>query len=83
MNEEDLLRRSAEEREKIFARYALGREEGAQIDPWEDPAFEVYHSTDRYGFIHDKRLPSKVDPQVRNMCITSVRGEKLLEVIES
>ena len=28
-----------------------GREEGAQIDPWEDPAFEVYHVTDRYGFI--------------------------------
>jgi hypothetical protein len=28
-----------------------GREEGAQIDLWEDPAFEVYHVTDRYGFI--------------------------------
>ena len=28
-----------------------GREEGAQIDPWEDPTFEVYHVTDRYGFI--------------------------------
>jgi len=28
-----------------------GREDGAEIDPWEDPAFEVYHVTDRYGFI--------------------------------
>ena len=28
-----------------------GREEGAQIDPWEDPTFEVYAVTDRYGFI--------------------------------
>jgi USP6 N-terminal-like protein len=28
-----------------------GREEGAAIDPWEDPDFEVYHVTDRYGFM--------------------------------
>jgi len=28
-----------------------GRDEGAEIDQWEDPAFEVYHVTDRYGFI--------------------------------
>jgi len=28
-----------------------GREEGAEIDEWEDPEFEVYHITDRYGFI--------------------------------
>jgi len=28
-----------------------GREPGAQIDPWEDPSLEVYHVTDRYGFI--------------------------------
>jgi len=28
-----------------------GRDEGAVIDQWEDPAFEVYHVTDRYGFI--------------------------------
>lgn len=28
-----------------------GREEGAEIDPWEDPAFEVYHVLDRWGFI--------------------------------
>ncbi|CAG2247207.1 USP6NL [Mytilus edulis] len=38
-----------------------GREEGAQIDPWEDPTFEVYHVTDRYGFIHDSRLPTQRD----------------------
>jgi len=28
-----------------------GREEGAEIDEWEDPELEVYHVTDRYGFI--------------------------------
>jgi len=27
-----------------------GHEE-ADIDPWEDPSFDIYHTTDRYGFI--------------------------------
>lgn len=48
------------EGEKLFQRYDDGREQ--QIDSWEDPGFEVYHQTDRYGFIHDKRLPQKNDP---------------------
>lgn len=51
MNEDDLLQRAAEERAIIVNKYARGREEGAQIDPWEDPSFEIYHVTDRYGFI--------------------------------
>ncbi|XP_058447758.1 uncharacterized protein LOC131428106 isoform X2 [Malaya genurostris] len=62
MDEDALIARAKEERAKIFQRYDLGREPGAVIDPWEDPAFEVYHQTDRYGFIHDKRLPQKHDP---------------------
>ncbi|KMQ96905.1 usp6 n-terminal-like protein [Lasius niger] len=60
MNEEELLKRSAAERDRIFSCYDRGRE-GAEIDPWEDPGYEVYHTTDRYGFIHDKRLPQKPD----------------------
>ncbi|XP_076622582.1 USP6 N-terminal-like protein [Colletes latitarsis] len=62
MNEEELLKRSAAERDRIFSCYDRGRENGAEIDPWEDPTYEVYHTTDRYGFIHDKRLPQKPDP---------------------
>lgn len=50
MNEEELLKRSAAERDRIFSCYDRGRE-GAEIDPWEDPGYEVYHTTDRYGFI--------------------------------
>lgn len=61
MNEEELLKRSAAERDRIFSCYDRGRENGAEIDPWEDPTYEVYHTTDRYGFIHDKRLPQKPD----------------------
>ncbi|CAL1528901.1 unnamed protein product [Lymnaea stagnalis] len=55
------IQRAAKERAEIVAKYDLGREEGAQIDPWEDPAFEVYHVTDRYGFIHDTALPKNMD----------------------
>uniref|UniRef100_A0A1Q3FVS4 Putative gtpase-activating proteinral function prediction only n=1 Tax=Culex tarsalis TaxID=7177 RepID=A0A1Q3FVS4_CULTA len=62
MDEDALIARAKEERAKIFQRYELGRNAGAEIDPWEDPMFEVYHQTDRYGFIHDKRLPQKHDP---------------------
>ncbi|XP_043286925.1 USP6 N-terminal-like protein isoform X2 [Venturia canescens] len=61
MNEEELIKRSAAERDRIFSCYDRGRENGAQIDAWEDPAYEVYHTTDRYGFIHDKRLPNAMD----------------------
>lgn len=61
MDEKSLIERANEEREKLFQRYDRGREPGNEIDEWEDPAFEVYHQTDRYGFIHDKRLPQKYD----------------------
>ncbi|XP_018567845.1 USP6 N-terminal-like protein [Anoplophora glabripennis] len=83
MNEEDLIKRSAEEREKIFKRYEQGRE-GAEIDPWEDPGFEVYHATDRYGFIHDKRLPSKVDPQeAKKLQIEVERQKKWIKMLKN
>ncbi|XP_046976888.1 USP6 N-terminal-like protein isoform X1 [Vanessa cardui] len=68
MNEEALLARASEERERIFQRYERGRENLAgQIDPWEDPEFEDYHKTDRYGFIHDERLTQKTAPQKVNV----------------
>ncbi|KAJ6647677.1 USP6 N-terminal-like protein [Pseudolycoriella hygida] len=60
MDEAALIQRANEEREKLFQRYDDGREQ--PIDSWEDPSFEVYHQTDRYGFLHDKRLPQKKDP---------------------
>lgn len=51
MSEEELLSRAAEERAEIVKKYSEGRREGAQIDPWEDPALQIYHVLDRYGFI--------------------------------
>ena len=33
---------------KLLLRYDQGREDGAVIDDWEDPNFEIYHTQDRY-----------------------------------
>lgn len=56
-NESEILERSRIEREQIVAKYDKGRDKGAVIDEWEDPKFEDYHKRDRFGFIHDQRLP--------------------------
>ncbi|XP_067950772.1 USP6 N-terminal-like protein [Watersipora subatra] len=48
---------AAKERREIVERYEKGRDPDAKIDEWEDPALEIYHTTDRYGFIRDSRLP--------------------------
>jgi len=57
-SEGDHRARAREERRRIVERYDQGREDGAVIDDWEDPKFEIYHTQDRYGFIHDQRLPN-------------------------
>ncbi|XP_067002612.1 USP6 N-terminal-like protein [Anabrus simplex] len=83
MSEEELLQRAAEERATIVSRYKRGRENGAQIDPWEDPGFEIYHVTDRHGFIHDKRLPSKVDSEKRQIQVEMERVKKWLKMLHN
>ena len=36
-----------EERCAIVLRYDQGRQDGAHIDQWEDPKYEIYHMQDR------------------------------------
>lgn len=84
LSEEELLIRAREERAAIVGRYDLGREEGAIIDPWEDPEFEVYHTTDRYGFIHDNRLPqSRSKEEEKRLEIEMSRIPKWTKMIKS
>ncbi|KAJ6632696.1 USP6 N-terminal-like protein, partial [Pseudolycoriella hygida] len=60
MDEEMLISRARDERQKIFERYDRGRTaDAADVDPWEDVAYEVYHKMDKYGFIHDERIERK------------------------
>lgn len=82
LDDEALVARANEERAKLFERYDRGREPGAEIDPWEDPAYEIYHQTDRYGFIHDKRLPKKLDPnETKARAIEMERVKKWLKML--
>uniref|UniRef100_A0A7E4V262 Rab-GAP TBC domain-containing protein n=1 Tax=Panagrellus redivivus TaxID=6233 RepID=A0A7E4V262_PANRE len=39
------------ERQTIVEKYEAGPE-GHDVDPWENPDFELYKVTDRYGFVH-------------------------------
>lgn len=84
IDQETLIQRANEEREEIFRKYERGRQ-GAVIDSWEDPGFEVYHKTDKYGFIHDERLPQRNtrDPgQSRIIEIQLEREKKWLKMIK-
>lgn len=55
--EEQKSAEKKKERADIIYKYGRGREDGAEVDTWEDPGFELYHRTDRFGFIHDARSP--------------------------
>ncbi|PIK48260.1 putative USP6 N-terminal-like protein-like [Apostichopus japonicus] len=63
----EVIQRANRERADIVARYDRGREEGAEIDPWEDGDFIVYKVTDRYGFLHENELPSTPDEEEKRL----------------
>ncbi|NXP84439.1 US6NL protein, partial [Passerina amoena] len=46
------------EKAEIVAKYEKGRQEGAQIDQWEDADFTLYKVTDRFGFLQLHGPPS-------------------------
>ena len=82
--DDKLLEQAARERAEIVSKYDKGREEGAKIDPWEDPTFEVYHVTDRYGFIHDSRLPNQIDPEeAKQKAVEMERAKKWLKMLQN
>lgn len=84
LTELEEIKRAAKERADIVAKYDKGREEGAQIDKWEDPDFEVYHVTDRYGFIHDERLKTKKESSEAKLLQTELeRTQKWLKMTKS
>ena len=52
MDDEEIAERTRKERADIVRKYDIGREEGAVIDPWEDPDFEVRTYSLGRGLIH-------------------------------
>ena len=53
LSEGELLERARSERAAIVGKYERGRTEGDEdiALPWEDPQYEEYHVTDKWGFI--------------------------------
>ncbi|KAH8384731.1 hypothetical protein KR093_006490, partial [Drosophila rubida] len=77
-----LVKRAEDEREDIFKRYELGLDPNNVVDSWENPTFEIYHITDKYGFMHDSRLPSSRDSQeVQRTKIELERDKKWVKML--
>ncbi|XP_023160058.1 USP6 N-terminal-like protein isoform X1 [Drosophila hydei] len=77
-----LVKRAEDEREDIFKRYELGLDPHNIVDSWENPTFEIYHITDKYGFMHDSRLPSSRDSQeVQRTKIELERDKKWVKML--
>ncbi|XP_070536638.1 USP6 N-terminal-like protein [Ptychodera flava] len=80
----DVLARANQERAEIVNRYDRGRDDGAEIDPWEDASFRVYKVTDRYGFLHENELPAQANEEEQRMKATEMeRLQKWLKMIKN
>ncbi|XP_059491058.1 USP6 N-terminal-like protein isoform X2 [Neocloeon triangulifer] len=74
--EAELQQRALEERQSIVRRYKIGRSTHSNIDPWEDPDFELYSVKDKYGFLHQKTLPKVKDANEKKQAHVQVEREK-------
>ncbi|XP_044281810.1 USP6 N-terminal-like protein isoform X1 [Varanus komodoensis] len=72
----------AEERAEIIAKYEKGRQEGAQIDPWEDADFTLYKVTDRFGFLHEHELPNRSALEQKQKLQEIERVDKWLKMLK-
>ncbi|XP_077177442.1 uncharacterized protein LOC143829841 [Paroedura picta] len=71
----------AEERAEIIGKYEKGRQEGAQIDPWEDADFTLYKVTDRFGFLHEHELPLRSALEEKQKIQEIERVDKWLKML--
>lgn len=82
--EREALAKARLERREIVAKYDQGRVEGVKIDDWEDPKLELYHIQDRYGFLHDERLPDsggRSEKEIKHLKLERDRTTKWAEML--
>ncbi|XP_010221129.1 PREDICTED: USP6 N-terminal-like protein [Tinamus guttatus] len=72
----------AREKAEIVAKYEKGRQEGAQIDPWEDADFALYKVTDRFGFLHEQELPTRTALEEKQKHQEIERVDKWLKMLK-
>ncbi|XP_036440368.1 USP6 N-terminal-like protein isoform X1 [Colossoma macropomum] len=61
---------------------AEGREEGVEIDPWEDADYSIYRSTDRFGFLHEEELPTPTALEEKQKQQEIERVQKWLKMVQ-
>ncbi|MCI4393130.1 hypothetical protein PGIGA_G00153890 [Pangasianodon gigas] len=71
----------AEERAQIICKYDKGREEGVEIDPWEDADYSIYKVTDRFGFLHEEELPTPTLLEEKQKQLEVERVQKWLKMV--
>ncbi|KAF7687975.1 USP6 N-terminal-like protein [Silurus meridionalis] len=71
----------AEERAQIICKYDKGREEGVEIDPWEDADYSIYKVTDRFGFLHEEELPIPTLVEEKQKQLEVDRVQKWLKMV--
>ncbi|KAI4878101.1 hypothetical protein NFI96_027898, partial [Prochilodus magdalenae] len=59
-----------------------GREEGVEIDPWEDADYSIYRSTDRFGFLHEEELPTPTALEEKQKQLEIERVQKWLKMVQ-
>ncbi|XP_036962356.1 USP6 N-terminal-like protein [Acanthopagrus latus] len=73
----------AEERAEIISKYDKGRQEGVNIDPWEDANYSIYKVTDRFGFLHEEELPTPSALEEKQKQQEIERVEKWLKMVKN
>ncbi|XP_026166571.1 USP6 N-terminal-like protein [Mastacembelus armatus] len=73
----------AEERAEIISKYDKGRQEGVNIDPWEDANYSIYKVTDRFGFLHEEELPAPSTLEEKQKQQELERVEKWLKMVKN
>ncbi|KAK2819773.1 hypothetical protein Q7C36_021419 [Tachysurus vachellii] len=71
----------AEERAQIISKYDKGREEGVEIDPWEDADYSIFKVTDRFGFLHEEELPTPTLLEEKQKQLEVERVQKWLKMV--
>lgn len=72
-----------EERAEIINKYEKGRQGDVDIDPWEDADFSIYKVTDRFGFLHEKELPTPSALEEKQKLQEIERVQKWLKMVKN
>ncbi|XP_072574146.1 USP6 N-terminal-like protein [Paramormyrops kingsleyae] len=73
----------AEERADIISNYEKGRQQGVQINVWEDADSDIYKIMDRFGFLHKEELPRPSALEEKQIHQEIERVDKWLKMVAS